>query len=242
MRRARVAERRVQHASSIMAPDRLIIFAKPPKPGAVKTRLVPPLSEREAAEVYEASLRDVIALAARERGRVELWFPGGDAAGDYFAREFPHLLRRPQADGSLGDRLADAFARSFTEAADRVVAIGGDSPTLPDTTLTAAFHDLQEADTVLGPALDGGYYLVGLRADAWPRARQLFTGVPWSSPGVWEATLARAEQAALDVRILPGWYDLDRIEDLQRVRQHALPESHIGRWLAGPGARFGEAG
>ncbi len=200
--------------------------------------MVPPLTAIQAAELYEACLRDVIALAARERGRLELWFSGGDTARKYFEREFRHLLREPQTWGSLGQRLADAFDRSFQDGAERVIAIVSDSPTLPETTLTSAFHDLHEADAVLGPTRDGAYYLVGLRARAWPRASRMFLGVPWIATHVWEATLLRAAEAALDLRILPGWYLIDRVEDLEQAREHAPADSHLGRWLAGHGAKL----
>jgi rSAM/selenodomain-associated transferase 1 len=221
-----------------MSSDRLLIFAKPPRAGRVKTRLSPPLPPAEAAAVYEASLRDVIALAARERGRVEVWHAGGARGERWFAREFPHILLREQAAGDLGERLCDAFARSFADGAQRVVVIGSDAPTLPDPVLTSAFEDLGEADAdvVVGPTLDGGYYLIGLRAVAWPRAGRLFGGVPWSTDTVFQRTLERAHAAGLAVRVLPGWYDVDRPDDLRRARADAAPGSHLGRWLAGEAA------
>lgn len=252
--------------------DRLIVFARRPEAGRVKTRLTPPLSPDAAAEVYEACLRDVLALAAAERARIEIWFeeyagpdaaagsgrgaagagtsptqPAGDArpgrtAGGseaYFAREFPVVPLVRQAKGDLGERMADAFDRSFAAGAGRVLLLGSDSPTLPPDTLHAAFDHLLDAEGVLGPALDGGYYLVGLRREAWPAAAGLFREVPWSTPDVLRVTALRAAEAGLALRTLPGWYDIDRPEDLARARVDAPPDSHLARWLAGPeGERY----
>jgi rSAM/selenodomain-associated transferase 1 len=216
-----------------MPSDRLLIFAKPPVAGVVKTRLSPALPAAEAARVYEACLRDVIALATRERGRVEVWHSGGVRAGRFFARAFPHVVRRAQGRGGLGTRMADAFGRSFADGGERVVLMGSDSPTLPDALLTSAFHELREAGGVIGPTLDGGYYLIGLCRAVWPEAAVIFEGMRWSTPEVLAATLERTLQAGLDVRLLPAWYDVDVPADLVRARADAAGDSHLGRWLAG---------
>jgi rSAM/selenodomain-associated transferase 1 len=221
-----------------MLADRLLIFAQFPAADVVRTWFEPELTRREVAELYDASLRDVITLAARERGRLELWFNGGDAVRRYFEKEFSRLVLVQQVGGSLGQRLVDAFERSFTDGAERVIVIFSDSPTLPETMLTSAFHDLHEADAVLGPTFDGGYYLVGLRRLAWLRARRMFEGVAWSTAHEWETSLVRAQDAKLAPRILPGWYHIDSTEDMVRARLHARADSHLGRWLAGRGARL----
>ncbi|HET9985358.1 MAG TPA: TIGR04282 family arsenosugar biosynthesis glycosyltransferase [Longimicrobiales bacterium] len=222
-----------------VAADRLLVFARRPVAGRVKTRLTPPLAPDDAAQLYEACLHDVVATAARERARIEIWYDGGAEAEAYFAREFPLLARAPQAPGSLGERLEDALARSFADGAERVAVVGSDAPTLPLSSIAAAFDDLHEVDAVLGPAADGGYYLVGVRAAGWPRAAALFRSIPWSTDEVLRASGERAAEAGLEIRLLPGWYDLDRAEDLVRAREDADPESHLGRWLAGPdGARY----
>ena len=216
------------------------MFARRPQPGRVKTRLSPPLPPEAAAALYEASLRDVLALAARERGQVEICY---DAAGSaraaeaWFAEQFPLVPLSRQSSGDLGARLESAFARSFGEGAERVVVLGSDVPTLPESALSAAFDHLREdegGEVVLGPAADGGYYLVGLRRAAWPAAAVLFRAIPWSGEEVLKLTGQRAASAGLAVRLLPGWYDIDRLEDLARARADAAPESHLGRWLDGP--------
>jgi uncharacterized protein len=220
-----------------MAADRLLIFARAPVAHRVKTRLTPPLDPQAAATVYEACLRDVITAAARERGRLELWYAEEPEAAQYFAAEFPHVMRQAQSGADLGERLTDAFARSFDDGAARVVIIGSDAPTLPETFYGAAFDHLRDAAAVLGPAVDGGYYLVGLAVEAWPQAMHLFHDVPWSTRDVLATTVARAADAGLDMRVLPGWYDIDTMDDLLRARADLAPESHLARWLAEQAAR-----
>jgi len=210
-----------------MPADRLLIFARQPVAGQVKTRLVPALSPEAAALVYEASLHDVLRLAARERGRVELWYDGGREAEHYFTQEFPVLRIMRQATGDLGDRMRDAFARSFEDGAERVIIMGSDSPTLPEAHLNAAFDTLHEEQAVVGPAIDGGYYLIGLRADAWPAAAALFSNIAWSTPHVLEQTLARAERAGIALHSVPQWYDIDTVEDLRVAATDAMPDSRL---------------
>lgn len=221
-----------------MPADRLLIFAKQPVPGRVKTRLTPPLPPAEAAAVYEACLHDVVARAARERASVELWYEEAPGAAAYFAAEFGHVERRAQPTGDLGAKLVGALETSFADDGERVVVIGTDSPTLPDDVLTAAFHDLAEVDVVLGPTRDGGYYMIGIRRAAWPVGRALFRDVPWSSDAVFRTTLERAGSANLPTRVLPGWYDIDRVADLETARRDVRPESRLARWLESHGERY----
>jgi rSAM/selenodomain-associated transferase 1 len=213
-----------------MPADRLLIFCKAPLAGRVKTRLSPPLPPDDAASFYEAALRDVIALAGRERGRVELWYDEPAAAG-YFSTAYPHVSSELQGGGGFGERQKDAFARSFEDGAERVVIVMSDSPTLPESHLNAAFDGLRDAPGVIGPTVDGGYYLIGLQQSSWPRAASLFEDISWSSDVVLAETLQRAQQAGVELRVLPGWYDCDRPNDLERVRADALPDSNVGRWF-----------
>ena len=219
-----------------MAADRILVFAKRPAAGRVKTRLTPPLPPDEAASVYEACLRDVIALAARQRGRVEIWYDSDPGAAAYFASELHHLRAAAQATGDLGFRMQDAFSRSFDDGAERVIIIGSDSPTLPETVLNAAFDDLHEVDVAIGPSVDGGYYLIGTRADAWPRARALFDGITWSSADVFRGTVGRIVELQLTSRVLPGWYDVDTVEDLRQAIRDAAQDSNLCRWAERPEA------
>ena len=216
-----------------MAAERILVFAKPPIAGRVKTRLTPPLPPDEAASVYEACLRDVVALCARERARVELWY---DGAGEYFEREFPHLPIAAQSAGDLGRKMSDAFERNFNDGAHHVIIVGSDVPTLPETVLNAALDGVREAELVVGPARDGGYYLIALSRRSWPRASSIFEKIAWSTDTVLKATMSKAERAALDSRVLPGWYDVDTMDDLRQALLDTLPESNLSRWAARPEA------
>lgn len=219
-----------------MAADRILVFAKRPAAGHVKTRLTPPLPPDEAATVYEACLRDVISQAARQRARVEVWYHDEPRALDYFQTEMPHLMLHAQCSGDLGMKMLDAFTRSFADGAERVVIIGTDAPTVPENILNAAFDDLHEIDVVIGPSVDGGYYLIGLRAGAFESATLLFDSITWSGADVFKNTMERAQSAALTTRVMPGWYDIDTIEDLRQALADTDNESNLGRWGGRPEA------
>ena len=214
-----------------MTEAQLLIFARMPQPGRVKTRLVPPLTEREAAAVYAASLKDVIACARRTGAPLRILHDDASGAEEYFAREFPDLEREPQSAGDLGHRLAAAFTNAFAAGASAVAAIGSDAPTLPLSHLQEGLTATRKAGAALGPADDGGYYLIGLRHDIWPAARELFLGIPWSTAQVFETTAQRAAAIGVEPRVLPPWYDIDRIEDLGLARGDARPHSHLARLL-----------
>lgn len=214
-----------------MTDARILVFARMPRPGSVKTRLVPPLSMREAAAVYAASLKDVIAGARGAGAALRIVHDEAPGADAYFAREFPELEREPQSSGDLGNRLVAAFASAFAAGASVVVAIGADSPTLPATYLREGLTATRKGGAALGPAADGGYYLVGLRHDLWPAARGMFLDIPWSTEQVFESTTQRAAAIGVEPWILPRWYDIDRIEDLELAHRDAPPDSHLARLL-----------
>lgn len=211
--------------------DRLGIFARAPTPGLVKTRLTPGLSPLEAAAVYEACLKDIVDLTRTATERRVLFFDPAAGAAEYFEERFPQIESRPQEGDDLGHRLTAAFDFLFQDSPGAAAIIGTDSPTLPSSSVQGAAVDPGDADVALGPTLDGGYYLVGIAREGWPRAKNLFRDIPWSSDRVFSTTLERARGAGLRVRLLAEWYDIDRVEDLARAALDASPESHLGRLL-----------
>lgn len=212
---------------------RLILFAKVPEPGRAKTRLAPGLGEEGAARLYQAFLDDAIALCGRVEGAsLELWASGDAGVREYFAGRYPDLLVRLQSGRGLGERLSGAFESSFAAGADHVVITGSDHPTLPSSYLDRAFSALIDAQLVIGPSADGGYYAIGLARHAWPEAASLFIGVPWSTPAVLETTRRTARRLGLGHVELPEWYDVDDPSVLRRLRREADPASHTGRMLA----------
>ncbi|HYS78490.1 MAG TPA: TIGR04282 family arsenosugar biosynthesis glycosyltransferase [Candidatus Dormibacteraeota bacterium] len=202
----------------------LVLYARVPRPGQVKTRMIPWLGARGALGLHLALLEDSLGLlraAARDAGAApfvafsEDWEPPREAELARIAGAAAGLARLPQSGGDLGERLTGTFERLAARGYRRVVVIGSDSPTLPAAILRAAFATLcLGADVVLGPAEDGGYYLVG---SSRPVAG-IFRGIPWGTPGVLDATLAAAGRAAARVVLLSPWYDVDLPEDLDRLR------------------------
>ncbi|HEX5760208.1 MAG TPA: TIGR04282 family arsenosugar biosynthesis glycosyltransferase [Thermoanaerobaculia bacterium] len=194
-----------------MPARRLLLFTKPARPGRVKTRLIGDLSPEEAADLHAAFLAD---LVERLRGGdFDLRLAWALEPGEELpAGPVPGV--RQEGD-DLGTRLHRALAAAAREA-PLVAALGSDHPTLPLALAHRAFERLEAgAEVVLGPAEDGGYYLIALRAEALhPR---LFAAVPWSTGGVLAATLERCRELGLAVELLPRAADVDTPEDLRRL-------------------------
>jgi rSAM/selenodomain-associated transferase 1 len=216
------------------AKRRLVIFARLPLAGHAKTRLAPRLGSAGAAELYQAFLDDTVRVARQIEGaEPELWVVNQPRAAQTLGSRYPGIPVRPQPCGDLGDRLEGVFDSRFEVGCDRAMIIGSDHPTLPADYLRRGFDALDDADLVLGPTLDGGYYAIGLRRAAWPRARALFRGVPWSTPGVLAATRLRADRLELRRLEIPEWYDVDEPAQLDRLARDADPSSATGLALAG---------
>ena len=188
----------------------LAIFAKTPLPGLVKTRLTPPLSHAEGADLYRCMLMDTVARARTLRVDTFIFYQGDEL---FFREEACGLPLIPQHAGGLGTRLEAAFSTLSSLGYGPRVVIGSDAPDLPLSFIEEAFRLLEAGrEVVFGPAEDGGYYLVALSGGFGA----LFTDIPWSSPDVLEKSLERAREAGLAISLLPGWYDVDAIEDLSR--------------------------
>jgi uncharacterized protein len=192
----------------------LLIVAKRPVPGQTKTRLCPPLSAEQAAQLYECFLRDTLDLARAVSGVVRSIAYLPHEEDKYFRQLAPDFELLPQVGASLGERLDNALTRCLSDGYERAVIMDSDSPTLPSTFVAQAFDALDDADVTLGPCEDGGYYLIGLRR---PQPR-LLREVRMSTPDVLRDTLALAEQDSLRVALLPTWYDVDTIQELDRLR------------------------
>ena len=189
-----------------MAPDfTLSIFAKAPVPGHVKTRLRPVLDEEQATRLAAAFVRDTLLKAAQLGPPVTVYYAGDRALLVPLAP--PNVRWAEQAGGDLGARMACVPAPCLI--------LGADSPHLPLSLLSAALAAVPAYDVVLGPAEDGGYFLIGLRA---PQPA-LFDGIAWSTETVLAQTLARADALGLTVHQTPPWYDLDTPADLRRLAQ-----------------------
>ena len=197
----------------------LIVFAREPLPGLVKTRLATAVGDQAAAELYKTMLQDVLQTT---RG-----LPDVETAVFWDCKQetLGHLADRYRCDsrcqiaGDLGERMQAAFEDMFSDGSDICCIIGSDAPDLPLSYIQEAYQLLamEGADVVLGPTLDGGYYLLGVR-QVWP---QLFTGISWSTADVLEQSLAAARGAGLTVSLLPEWQDIDTVEDLQAFQERS---------------------
>lgn len=197
----------------------LILFGKPSNAGEVNTRLCPPLSLQEAAQLNGAFLSDAISLSGSVPADPRVYLSGPPAPMDDFVKEW-----LPQKGNNLGTRMLNAFADTFARGYERVLAIGSDLPTLPAAFLTHAIEELSAHNTVvMGPALDGGYYLIGM-TDLHP---ELFEDLSYSHEQVFAEAMERATTLDVRISVLPRWYDMDTVQDLARLRQEldGLPSS-----------------
>ncbi|MGW8265106.1 MAG: TIGR04283 family arsenosugar biosynthesis glycosyltransferase [Longimicrobiales bacterium] len=196
----------------------LLIFAKEPRPGHVKTRLAAEIGAEEAARIYRQLGKSVVDQLRHGPYTPIVFFDPPEARKQvirWLGSEGLEFL--PQVPGDLGSRLKAAFREGFRRG-EKVVVVGTDAPEVDSEAVRNAFRQLAEADLVLGPAVDGGYYLLGLKS----AAPELFHDIPWSTPEVLGATLDRAGSLGLRIATLPPLSDVDTAEDLR-----AWP---TGRW------------
>ncbi len=197
----------------------VLIFAKTPKPGKVKTRLLGAVSAEVAATLHEACIADTLRFARAVRGCDVLLFAGGGAG--YFRGVVKERGVRagvqifPQRGAELGSRLENAFRKSFGMGYREVVVIGTDTPWMGAGRVRRAFAALRGSDVVIGPAEDGGYYLLGMGK----MLPGIFRNIPWSTGRVLELTLGVAKRLKLRVKLLRKDFDLDRPEDLRRAER-----------------------
>lgn len=208
-----------------------VLFAKAPVPGTVKTRLQSHLSPATAAGLYTAFLRDAAATleACSARRKIIAYAPaGGDRALRSLLGEAGTFDYLPQVEGDLGARMREMLRVVFHAGAERAVLIGSDSPSLPPSRLDEAFERLLTADVVIGPTVDGGYYLVGMRADAYAMAAPgMFGPLAWSTGSVLEQTLA-AIPDRLRLGLLAPWYDVDHPPEAAFLRTHLQALARAG--------------
>lgn len=197
----------------MVASGLICVFAKPPAPGKVKTRLAARFGDATAAALARAFFADTWTLATSFA-----WAEAILATTDATWAEVElsgHADIWLQGEGDLGQRM-ERIARAALDQAEFVILIGADSPGLPPRLLEQARSVLTQADAVLGPSDDGGFYLLGLRRCLEGLLREL----PWSAPTTFAATRARLEACGLSTCTIDGWFDVDLPEDLARLRTH----------------------
>lgn len=196
----------------------IVIFAKSPTSGPVKTRLRKLLSSETAAELAEAFLYDTIETASRLTA-VQLFLACIPSRRDPFFQKLAQLYQITLIDQKgkdLGERMASAFHEVKRQGFRKILIIGSDLPTLPFSHLRQAFTLLRQHEVVVGPSLDGGYYLIGISKQVPP----IFDGIPWSTERVFLMTMEKILEAKVSCGLLPFWYDVDRPEDLRLLSLH----------------------
>lgn len=210
----------------------LIVMAKQPVAGLTKTRLSPPLSPSEAAELYSCLLLDTLEAVRDAAGQLPLrpfiaFYPAqGQSDFQALAPDFQLLA---QQGHNLSERLSGALLSVQEQGYDQVTAINSDSPALPAAFLIQAYQELDDPgiDVVLGPCDDGGYYLIG-----WKRPYpNLVRDVTMSTPTVLADTVALALGAGLQVAMLPPWYDVDNDDDLSRLQANGHVGQHVEEFI-----------
>ena len=211
----------------------LIVMAKLPAPGRTKTRLCPPLTPQQAAELYGCLLRDTLDSVRTAVSHTPALTPflayTPAAAHSYFRELAPDFQLLPQAGATLGERLESVLGAAAELGYEQAAAINSDSPALPPAFLAQAFAELDDpaVDVALGPCDDGGYYLI-----AWKRPfPALVRQVRMSTPHVLHDTLALAAAGELRVTLLPSWYDIDDAADLARMRAQGHTGPHVRAFL-----------
>jgi len=214
----------------LISKERLIIFTRYPKIGTTKTRLIPLLGAEDAADLQrqmtEHTLSRMMGLTASNDLTIEIRYDGGNE----------HLMRRwlgsefeyaSQGDGDLGCRMQRAFEDAFKTGTVAVVIIGTDIPDVTAVDVTSAFAVLKQKKMVLGPAKDGGYYLIGLQQNAFsPAVGELFTGITWGAHDVLKKTLNISRHLGLSYSLLKEMDDVDRPEDIFIWERHQKTKHH----------------
>ena len=223
----------------------LAVLAKAPIAGSVKTRLVPPLTHEQAALLYRALLIDQLEHLRGLTG-CELFLlfapPSAEAEMRALAPSAYHLS--PQQGDDLGARMASAFGAMRRAGYKNIILIGGDLAPVPRDYFAAAFMFLESPDrrVVLGPSLDGGYYLIGANQPI----DELFHGMTWSHEQVLAQTQARLITLNMRYFLLPTWFDVDTPADIDRLESQiaselALAMPHTTAWLRHQGCRRDDA-
>lgn len=198
---------------SAMTKDMLLVFQRNAVLGKVKTRLATGVGAPRAWEIYRYLVQHTHQVVSRVNVPVGIFVDEELSDGKPAIAQWMRL----QQGKDLGEKMAHAFQESFALGADRVVLIGTDCPTLSVELLTQAFDDLSQVDLVLGPASDGGYYLLGMRQVQLT----LFENIAWSTASVLSETIKRAEIAGLSVSLLPVLADVDTAADWKKhLAQH----------------------
>jgi len=200
----------------------IILFTRFPQPGRVKTRMIDRLGPHGAAQLHKKLTEQVICqikpALESQKIKLHIYYCGGSQQemADWLGKKYP-LCNQQGSD--LGQRMKHAFAQTIRQGAERILLIGSDCPDINADVITSGLEKLNNHDLVLGPAADGGYYLIGLGAARNENAT-LFNSINWGTDQVLEQTLTQAKKGGLSYSLLPQLHDIDRPEDLVYFDHH----------------------
>lgn len=203
--------------------QRVLLFVRAPRQGHVKTRLAKHLGAETTLSLYRCFVEDILATLTAGAYQTSVFFTPADqgAAVKDWLGKFADC--QPQTGENLGQRMHLAFLNTYSDPVDRAILIGSDLPDLDIDIIHEAFSALQQSEVVIGPAADGGYYLIGFQKDAF--TAKLFGGVDWGTGRVFQQTLEQIQQANLNYYTLPAWQDIDTYEDLMEFYSRNASDS-----------------
>jgi rSAM/selenodomain-associated transferase 1 len=193
----------------------VLLFIKSPEKGKVKSRLAKAIGENTALDIYKCLVDDTLETLKNGKYLFRLCFypPGSDAiVKNWLGSTYSYA---PQYGEDIGERMKYAFIQAFSDGMEKVLIIGSDIPQLSISLLTEALDALDTNDAVIGPAHDGGYYLIGFNRDAF--MPEIFQGIAWSTDSVYYQTMNVFDKAGRRVHVLAGLTDVDTFEDLLKL-------------------------
>jgi uncharacterized protein len=193
----------------------LIIFTKAPGAKDIKSRLAKTIGDGHARRLYHNFVLDLLKEMDQGSYSLKVFFDPPDQRGSMTAWLGKDRSYEPQEGADLGEKMRHAFEKYFSEGYEALILIGSDLPDLPAAMIEKGFATLKNSDAVIGPALDGGYYLIGFTAAAF--SPDVFTAIPWGRGDVCESTCRIIKKKGLRLSVLPPWRDMDTIEDLRAL-------------------------
>jgi len=201
----------------------LLFFVKYPEPGQIKSRLAASLAAITIVELYRNFVLDLLAMLESLAIPCYIcYFPENKErqCKEWLGENYFYLS---QQGNDLGEKMKHCFTHAFSQGFDRVITIGSDSPDLPSNFITEAFSSITTMDSVIGPAFDGGYYLIGFKKKTF--LPQVFGGITWSSASVFQESLKILQEAGHKTFLLPRWHDIDTLSDLKNLIQRGKQSS-----------------
>jgi rSAM/selenodomain-associated transferase 1 len=197
----------------------LMVFVRDPEKGKIKSRLAASLGQEATRKLYRCFVVDLLGNISEGDYRIAICFHPPDSGHAISEWLGPDYLYAPQTGEDLGERMENAFREAFAGGYLKAALIGSDLPDLPPDIVEEAFRKLDDCQSVIGPATDGGYYLIGFRREYFSPV--VFDGIEWGTGSVFGATIRLLHMAGRTVHVLPQWRDMDRIGDLVLLfKQH----------------------